>query len=106
MRAIFIDARMKRVTEIDIEPSLESYYFQLGCRTIEAAHVETIRSTDVMYVDEEGLLVDREFQVFFNMIGAYQPFAGNGLIVGTDDEGNTVECQSTLEHVRNMVIFS
>lgn len=105
MRAIFIDALLKRVTEINIEPGLQSYYRQIGCELIEAVHLDTLTGQDVMYVDEEGLLVEREFQVYFAIVGGHQPLAGNALIVGTDDEGNTVDCESSLEHIRDLVIF-
>ena len=37
--------------------------------------------------------------------GAHQPFAGNGLVVGVDLDGETVDCDITVEEVKQHVRF-
>ena len=43
--------------------------------------------------------------VFFTYEGAHQPFAGNGLIMGCDDEGESVDCKIGLTEVKEKVKF-
>jgi hypothetical protein len=62
-----------------------------------------------LYVDDEGLYVEN--QVFFNIKGCSQPLAGRGLILGTDDivvsviEGESIDCMSSLEQIKDMVTW-
>ena len=56
-----------------------------------------------MYVDDEGLYVEN--QVFFGIAGCPQPLAGRGLILGTDDEGDSTDCTSSLDTIKKMVTW-
>lgn len=59
---------------------------------------------NTLYVDEEGMLKNPES--FFYIEGAYQPFAGNGVIAGFDaKEGRDTDLSITVEAVRNRVRF-
>ena len=63
-----------------------------------------VNETDVIYVNEEGLLHGET--LFFEYEGAHQPFAGNGVIVGTDDEGDSTPPSISVEEVRSKVKFT
>ena len=60
-----------------------------------------------MILDDEGLLKDQDSQRYFKFGIGSQPFAGKALVVGTDDEGNTVSVPEniTTEKVSERVIF-
>ncbi len=54
-------------------------------------------------MNEEGLFNGSEH--FFD-IGAHQPFAGNGFIIGgTDSEGNSLPAKSTLLEIGAILTF-
>jgi hypothetical protein len=122
MRAILINVYRKTVTEVelpdDVRGWLDSAYSQLsldappenrcsmveiGCRIPRKDHKE-----DTLYVDEEGLLHPSDH--FFYYEGAHQPFAGSGLICGSDPRTGhsipaAVDVPSVLRKVRFMNRF-
>lgn len=103
MKAIKIDATNQTVTEIEIDGSLDDIYKHVECRCFAiGAYFE---NEDAVYVDDEGLLVGKE--AFFELEGITSyPLAGNSLIVGTDmNTGKSIDCQTTLEEVKQKVSF-
>lgn len=58
---------------------------------------------DAVFVDDEGLFkgADR----FFLYPGNSQPLAGKGLVLGSDNEGETVDAKTTLAFVKANVRF-
>lgn len=103
MKAYLIDPDARSINEVDVDKSLglEAYYRLLDCDMIEAAAFN--EHGDVAYVDEEGLLKTQT--KFFQIAGYPQPLAGKGLVVGTDQEGETVEPKTTLGWLKSNVIF-
>lgn len=104
MKAILINVHNKTVTQIDIEGGLDSIYKAAGCGTIEAVHSYVFQGSDIMYVDEEGLLKD-EPGPFFAINGFRQPLAGNGLVLGTDEEGDSCDVETPLAVIMDAVEF-
>lgn len=100
MRAIIIDAKKQEVREEDIRGGLKSLQQIVG-GFIERACCPD--DTHDLFVDEEGLLKHPEY--FFEYEGAHQPFAGNGVIVSHDDEGETKAATLSLDEVRSHVKF-
>lgn len=106
-KAILIDVNNKTVTEVtvtkDSEGSeLKSMYELIGCEMVE---VVNIGENDI-YVDEEGLLNLLPSTNFFMWKGYPQPLAGNGLILGYDDNtGDSTDVTLTVEEVKNNVRF-
>lgn len=104
MRAIFIDSVNREVKEVDLDPNsniLEQWYDILKVDMVEVGCY--LSEKDSIMVDEEGLL--KNTKEFFIYNGAHQPFAGNGLIVGVDSEGETISCEISLEEVERNTRF-
>jgi hypothetical protein len=57
---------------------------------------------DVIYVDDEGLLKPLDW--FFAIKGGHQPFAGCGLVLGSNDEGETVSARIAAPHLKRRVL--
>lgn len=104
MKVILINSQNRSVNELDITGDLKSIYDAMDVQMIETASY--LDNGDVVYVDEEGMFgLDRN-SVFFNLNGAHQPFAGNGLVIGTNtNTGESVDCKSTAEEIRTLVEF-
>lgn len=59
---------------------------------------------DYCFVDDEGLLKPQEF--FFMLEDCPQPFAGNGLVVGPEDEnGELLDVGQSIVEVSKQVTF-
>lgn len=102
MKAILIDAKNREVKEVEITGDLESWYETIGCQMVECALY--FDEHDSIMVDEEGLF-NSECNEFFFVNGGHQPFAGNGLVVGTDDMGEAVDTKISLDEVKSKVKF-
>jgi hypothetical protein len=62
-------------------------YVWVGCSAFDCARLE---NGDAFFVDDEGLLVQQQPDNFFAIDGR-DPLAGNGLLLGCDSEGESVE---------------
>lgn len=108
MKAIFINARDKRVEQIDINPGLEELYKTLDVRVITVAYSQDPAVTDDLIVDDEALLKD-----ISDIPGGFwadfypsQPLLGNALMLGVDPEtGESKDCTVTLEEITKRVRF-
>ena len=100
IRAILIDPFTETVSQVTLaDTKLQTYYHLLGCDLITIAGLAD--GVD-MILDDEGLLKDSSSQAYFKIGIGSQPFAGKALIVGTDEEGNTV---SVPEHITTEKVF-
>ena len=102
MKAILIDVYNKEIREVDYDGTLDFIYFNLACKTFDVVRVDDVNS---IFVDDEGLL--RQNQLYFEYSGSNGIFqlAGNGLVLGVDDEGNSISPTLTIEDVKGKVSF-
>ena len=101
MKAFLIDSINKEVKEVEIGKGIDEMYKFLNCQCFTIATY--LPKDDAIFVDDEGLMNGTD--VFFTYEGAHQPFAGNGLIMGCDDMGESVDCKVSLDEVKNKVNF-
>ena len=102
MKAILIDVYEKEIREVDYDGTLDFIYFNLACKTFDVVRVDDVNS---IFVDDEGLL--RQNHLYFEYSASDRVFqlAGNGLILGVDDEGNSISPTLTVEDVKGKVNF-
>jgi len=119
MKCIKIDVVSRTVYEIEIEGGLQSMYDALGldCEMIEKgfylpiiAAVESTSYMDTCFVDEESLVKgDGYIKGAFSFRAAkgnvYGPFFNNGLIVGCDNEGESVSHRQIFDTIQNAIQF-
>lgn len=110
MRAILIDTYNREVREADFDGDYRSIYKLLSTPEHEVGTFEAvgINEHERVFIDEEGLLKaddDPEIIKFFVWKGYPQPLAGNGLILGEDETGESVATQLSLDYVREHVSF-
>lgn len=101
IKAILIDVDTFEVSEIDIEQdNIKQIYKAIRCDTFDCVGLP---NGDAIYVDDEGLLNDP--QRFFAINGETAILAGNGLIMGTGPEGESVNPKTSIDHIRDRVHF-
>lgn len=105
MKGILIDAVNREIKEVE-HNNIGDCYQLIGCGLVEVAGY--FDNEDCVYCDEEGMLkystcgldgFEIDFGTHKNVV------AGNGLVVGTDYEGETVACVSTLDDIKKVVTF-
>jgi hypothetical protein len=101
MKAIKIDAVKREVIEVDITSDYNDINKEIGSQIFTIAH--SLKKRDTIMVDDEGLFNNEN--IFFVYNGAHQPFAGNGLIVGCNSKGDTVDCKIDINEVKQNVEF-
>jgi hypothetical protein len=119
MKCIKIDVVSKTVYEIEIEDGLQSMYdaLDLGCEMIEKGFylpiisaVESTSRIDTCFVDEESLVKGEDyikgafaFQAAKDNV--YGPYFNNGLIIGCDEDGESVSHRQIFTTIKEQVQF-
>ena len=101
MKAILIDVKTQEIKEVEHDGKLQNIYDLIDCRTIDIVRIDDVNG---IFVDDEGLLKDN---LYFEYSGSENVFklAGSGLILGVDDEGNSISPTLTVEDVKSKVNF-
>ena len=105
MRAILINPMQESIRHISYDGDYKSIYRIIQCTTFEAVY--PFDNGDTLWIDEEGLL--RESNFAFNIKADNPKFnqtiMGSALILGTDAEGESIECKTTLENLKSRISF-
>lgn len=102
MRGILIDPFAKKVSEIETSGKLAEIYELLGVELITAVSIGEEHS---LFLDDEGLLAPKASQEYWQLKGSNQPYAGKGLILGLDEEGDNIDATMEAEDVAMLVSF-
>ena len=100
IKGILIDVEKRQIREVEFENELSSYYRLLKCDCITTAPFD--EGYDVI-VDDEGLL-KTPFIGFFETPDGSE-YAGNGLIVGFNDDGDWISHKLNFEVVKKSIRF-
>ena len=101
-----IDAEKRTITEVEVGDYKTIYpHLSTSIKAVDCFTVVGIEKDDSIYVDDEGLLTIQFDTPFFLYEGYPQPLAGNGLVLGTDEEGESVDPKNTLEFIKSKVKF-
>ena len=89
MKAILIDPFDQSVSEVDYNGDYKEIYNLTDCNTFD---VVSLDDTNDIYVDDEGLLKNptRYFRIYSYTTNQLVTLAGKGLILGHNDEGETI----------------
>lgn len=101
MKAYLIDSQNKTVSEVEYDGTIDCIYRHLDVGTFDVVQLDD--NGDSVFVDDEGLLKDPYY--FFEVQGVSFPLAGRGLVLGTDDEGDSVEPVMSLDSLKERVSF-
>lgn len=103
MKAILIDPSNQTVEEITIGKNYKEIYGVIGndCNTFAAPITEP--NGDTWFVDDEGLFHDNIGGVIRNEWST--PIVGRVVIIGTDEEGDSVDAKSTPEQIKKGLHF-
>lgn len=109
--AILVDSKNKEIKRVEVGDGIEDIYKHLGCDTFD---IVNLGGGVDMFIDDEGLLknawVDQETGEKHNMTGIKlagypQVIMGNGLIMGHNEEGESIDSPVSVEQVEAVVTF-
>ena len=105
MRAILINPMQESIRYTSYDGDFRSIYRILQCTTYEAVY--PFDNGDTLWIDEEGLLKESNFA--FNIRADNPKFnqtiMGSALILGTDAEGESIECKSKVLDIAKRINF-
>lgn len=104
MKAILIDVKSKSVKEITLSSDYKEIYTHIGNGCDCFAVPVQFENADALYVDDEGLLHET-IEGGFLLPGFVYPIVGNALIIGTDEEGESVDCKTDAEMIAISIRF-
>lgn len=110
VRAILIDPFACTVTEIEHDAANYRNIYALishesmPVHTFTCAYTDMLEPGDAIFVDDDGLL--KSCERFFKFAGYAQPLAGKGLILGSDDQGETASARTSLALVKSATMFA
>ena len=115
IKAILIDSENKEVREVKLEPSEgssynESIYKELKCEYITSACNEVFGQINhALFVDDEGLLKTHPIGAFCVSLNprpyTSQTLSGNGILVGIDNEGETISHGLDIELIKKIIVW-
>ena len=85
MRTILIDPEARTIEELEFEGNYQDIQKTIGCSCFTTLNLGG-ETNDAVFVDDEGLLKGSGF--VFTLNG--HPLVGKGLIMGCDDEGESI----------------
>ena len=101
MKAILIGVYAEEIIEVEHDGTLQNIYDLLVCKTFDVVRIDDVNS---IFVDDEGLL-KHNFYFKYSDNGRVFQLAGNGLILGVDDVGNSISPTLTVEDVKSKVTW-
>lgn len=105
-KGYLINAEARTITEVEVG-DYKTIYPLLGTslKQVDGFTIVGIEQDDSIYVDDEGLLGITIDTTFFLCNSYMQPLAGNGLVMGTNEEGESVNPKNTLDFIKSKVKF-
>ncbi len=101
INAIKIDVVQQIVYAVELDNGLKGMYTAIGCACVDRVVLD---NRNDLWIDDEGLLRNPQ-PPKFQLAGFRQPLAGNGLICGYTDEGETISTRLTADQIRPLVTF-
>lgn len=104
MKAYLIDPTIDAIVETEYNGDWKTIAPTIGAETFTLVVYEHNGVELSIYVDDEGLFNGNPHG-WFDLPGFNQAFRGKGLVLGTDDEGESVDVPDVLEHLLSAVSF-
>ena len=105
MKAILINPKLQTINEINYSGDYKDIYKLTECSTFTCVYPFNLNE-DVIYLDDEGLLKQSNYCFTFRCDNGHNPIlCGNALILGTDEEGESQDVESSIDEIKRRVSF-
>ena len=112
MKAILIDPMFNTIKEVQYDGDYKSIYRLIGYsftkyqpRAFDVVRIPV--GFDGIYVDDEGLYAELQFRWEYRYNRMHPPIqlVNKGLVLGCDDEGDSISPDSTVESIRRSITW-
>lgn len=106
LRGIICDPYTRTVEEVFTEP-YPAWKSLIEVDMIEAVTIARYAdgSCETLWIDEEGLLHEKADGPYIKVRTHPQPMAGKGIVLGTDQKGDTISSRLPVDLVKEMISF-
>lgn len=103
MKAFFINPSIQNITTVDYDGDWRKINRMIDAIRGNFDVVRLYENGDAAFVDDEGLYVeDQQFWIHRNYP---TPLAGKSLLLGTDDEGDSIAPQTSFDNLKDDIKF-
>jgi len=104
-KAIKIDVENKTITEVLIDNGIDAIYKEIGngC-TIFCCPYE-FPNNDAIYSDDDILMRIDDIKGGFMFKEWHYPLINNAIILGTDEEGDSVDCKTSINDLSKLIFL-
>lgn len=103
-KIIKIDVEKQDIYHVELSDNYKHIYDLIGNNCSMFCVPVQFDNGDVLYADDESLLRD-DVKGGFIMPGWSTPILGNALVVGSNEEGESVDCLTTIDDMKKLVRF-
>lgn len=101
MKAYLIDPFKRDISVVEYTGNYKNIYEHIEAQTFDLVRINV--EGDCIYLDDEGYYA--EPKALFTVRGYQNPLVNKGLVLGTDEEGESVEPKITLEQLRELIEY-
>lgn len=102
-KGIKINSELQKLEYVTLGDDYKEIYPIIGEQCTLFACPIYFENKDTMYVDDEGMFQGYKFG--FMMSDWDYPILGNGLILGTNEDGDSIDAQSSIEDFKGELMF-
>jgi len=105
MKAIKINVEKKELEYVELTDDYKDIYNHIGngCSNFEVPI--TFENEDTIFSDEEICLRENDIKGGFIMENWSYPLLNNGILLGCNLEGDSTDCKSTIEDLKDKIFF-
>jgi hypothetical protein len=106
-KALKINVEAKTITEILIEDSIDAITKEIGNGCQYFCCPYEFPNADCIYADDESLLRGNDIRGGFMLSDTWvYPIVGNAIILGTDSEGDSIDCKTKPSDLEGIVFVN
>ena len=107
MRALKINVETKTITEVVLSEDFRDISREIGNGCEYFCIPYSFANDDSLYADDESLLRRNDIKGGFMLSDDWSyPIVGNAIILGTDDEGNSIDCKTNVDDFKDIIWVS
>jgi hypothetical protein len=107
MKALKINVENKTITQVELSQDFRDISKEIGNGCEYFCIPYSFANDDSLYADDESLLRQKNIKGGFMLSDEWSyPIVGNAIILGTDEEGESIDCKSTIDDFKDIIWVS